>query len=778
MQKYTLNLGGTWRLSGRRESGVEVELRHFGTAEFTIQAEVPGNIELALQNAGMIPDPYVKLNAQALRPYEFYEWLYEYDFEYDGVKRNINLVFEGLDCCARILLNGQEVGRSENAMIIHRFSVGNQLQPGKNTIAVHLLSANNVFRNAPMNALTITGYPYNYESTRIRKPAHVWGWDITPRMALGGIFRAVRLEELCPNRLIDGFLQISKFDPKVLTMLYHYHIATSSPDFQDLRIIVEGVSGESRWSASEAVWSAQGVLRFTINNPRLWWPRHYGNPNLYTVTVRLMHQEEVLFEEQFTYGLRQIKLKALPVWTDAETPDFQFIVNDVPIRIFGCNHVPADALHSRDPERLPKILDMACDLNCNMLRLWGGGIYESDCFYDRCDREGILIWHDFMMGCAIYPADAEFKGALRQEAEAVVKRLRRHPSIALWAGDNECDCCACFWGVSTNPNLNVLTREILPDVCRYNDPSRPFLPSSPWYSPEAVAKTPEGQDPMFFASEQHLWGPRDYFKSDFYRNTKASFVSEIGYHGCPNISSIQRFVSADKVWPWYDNEEWDYHASNPFLVDNKSLNYRTKLMADQIKEMFGVIPESMDDFVRASQFCQAEAKKYFIELIRSKSKMSGLLWWNLIDCWPQFSDAIVDYYFGKKLAYYFIRRIQHPFAIVLPEPDSWNQRVMAANDFLEVSKGSYRIWDAESGAEFNSGSFEVAPRTVAMLDMAKVCTTEQRLLLIEWTLESGVRGVNHAVCGHPQFDLRRALDCWLPAIASLDGSFQAEQIGR
>ena len=779
MENFVLDLSGSWQLSGRKECGCPPGI--FTDAEFTIPATVPGNIELDLWQNGLINDPYIKLHAKDLRKFEFYEWIYQLEFEYDGFERDLELVCDGVDCCATIFCNAQKIGSSENALIPHRFHLpGNILRKGINSLAVHIASANNVFRKYPMNANVISAYPFNYEVSRIRKPAHCWGWDITPRLALGGIFRQIKLQEVPAFRIADSALQLASLQENRARMLYSYKIETPEYDIEDLFLSVDGQCEDSHWHGEAAVWSAQGVVIIEIENPRLWWPRHYGEANLYEVKASLKRRSsgEVLAEKNFTTGIRKIELKADAVWTDSPDPDFQFIVNNVPVRIFGCNHVPVDALHSKDIERTAKLLDMACELDCNMLRIWGGGIYESDEFYERCDREGIMLWHDFMFGCAVYPNDEEFLQRIRIEAECVVKRLRHHPSIALWAGDNECDAATFNWGIPQNPNCNLLTRNVLFEVCRQQDPGRAYLPSSPWFSPAAVERAHDKSvpDPMLQASEQHLWGPRDYFKSDFYRNTHASFISEIGYHGCPSAASIRKFISPERVWPYKNNVEWDFHSSNPYLPDDLGLNYRTELMAKQIMEMFGRIPDQLEDFTIASQICQAEAKKYFIELVRSRRKCSGLLWWNLCDCWPQFSDAVVDYYWTKKLAYYYIKRLQQPVLLQVLEPDSWQQKVVVCNDSNLLQQGSYQIKDADTDTVFAEGKFSLPPGDLKVLASAKVCTTQKRMLLIKWQLADGTAGCNHALCGNPQFDFDQYRN-WLPKIAELDNSFQAGNIG-
>ncbi len=772
METLQIDLAGTWRLSGRLEHGTE--------ETGLLQARVPGNIEQSLQQAGLVADPYVEMNARQLRKFEFYGWVFAREFDYDGAPRQMELVCEGLDCFATLRLNGQEIGRSENALITHRFPVGGALKSGKNRLEILIASANNVFRKHPVDAMSFGAFPFNYESLRIRKPAHVWGWDIMPRMALGGIFRPIYLQELPEHRFLETFLQLSQLHPDRAALTFHYHYATSLAVLEDLSVEVSGECGDSLFRKKLPAWSTAGVLKFDLPKPRLWWPRGYGAPDLYRVRAVLRQGERELARREFRAGIRKIELRAEEVWTDDDRPNFQFVVNDLPVNIRGSNHVPADALHAADPARIPEIVRLACDLNCNMLRVWGGGIYESPLFYDLCDEHGLMLWHDFMMGCAIYPQDGAFLRTIRHEAVEAVTRLRQHPCIALWAGDNECDCLP-FWAHPFEPNRNRITREVLPRLLLRLDPTRAYLPSSPWYAPRAVKKAAElgGRfDPMFLAPEQHLWGPRDYFKSDFYRNTRASFVSEIGYHGCPNVGSIRKFIAEERLWPYADNEQWDYHASNPFYGDDNYLNYRTQLMADQIKELFGRIPDNLDDFALASQICQAEANKYFVELVRSRKKMTGIIWWNLSDGWPQFSDAVVDYYFGKKLAYHYLKRVQRDLLVMVGEATAWQQAVIVSNDGAVAKNGNYKVWDAGSGQVLSEKSFNAGANAKLELDRFKVCTTEQRLLLISWRLDSGETGFNHFLCGQPQYDLDRYRREWLPAIAGLDHSFVPAEVSK
>jgi beta-mannosidase len=397
------------------------------------------------------------------------------------------------------------------------------------------------------------------------------------------------------------------------------------------------------------------------------------------------------------------------------------------------------------------MLDLAEECGCNMIRCWGGNVYEDDLFYDICDERGILVWQDFGMGCAVYPQDEGFQQVLAREARAVVRRLRGHACIALWAGDNEVDQVPSWFGFGErDPNTNVLTRVVLPQVLQSEDPSRPYLPSSPFVDEVAFQK---GEH---LIPEQHLWGPRDYFKSDYYRNSLCHFASEIGYHGCPSPVSVRKFISPDKQWPpiadGVTNDEWLLHSTCavPGLGAGEG---RIELMTNQIREMFGTVPDNLEDYAFASQCVQAEAKKYFIELFRTmKWRRTGILWWNLIDGWPQFSDAVVDYYFEKKLAFDFIKRVQQPLIVALREPSSWKQEIVACNDTRRALQVEYSIRDADTSQVLASGGARVGANATTVLTSIPFFNSEKRFYVIEWQSEIGA-GRNHYLAGHPAFDM-------------------------
>jgi len=283
-------------------------------------------------------------------------------------------------------------------------------------------------------------------------------------------------------------------------------------------------------------------------------------------------------------------------------------------------------------------------------------------------------------------------------------------------------------------------------VLRDEDPTRPYLPSSPYVDPVAF------QAGDHFLPENHLWGPRDYYKSDFYKNSLCHFASEIGYHGCPAPSSMRRFLSPDKVWPYQDNQEWLLHASSPVPGVN-IWDYRVELMAKQVRELFGAIPDTLEDFALASQSSQAEAFKFFIELFRSsKWRRTGIIWWNLIDGWPQFSDAVVDYYFARKLAYSFIQRAQAPLCLVLREPGNWRQELVACNDTHDDLEVDYVVRDIDSGEVLLQGHGVAVADRVTVLGSLPFTMGEKRFYALEWNSALG-SGNSHYLAGNPPFDL-------------------------
>lgn len=712
-----------------------------------ISAQVPGNFEIDLQRAGLLPDLFYGQNILQAQKLESYHLFYGRSFQYQRENGTSPvLIFEGLDTVAEIFLNGQKIGECENMLVSQSFPL-KKLREGENELVVHIFPACIAARGRKLSALN-SAQPYNYESLRLRKSPSMFGWDIMPRLVSGGIWRPVYIEQRPREHWEQAYLMTQRVDPAAktaqLVLFYEAHI--EGDELSEYSLILRGQCGESRFERSARLWFTAGRLELSLENVQLWWPKGYGEQPLYEVELSFLKNGETLDVWHTRLGIRTVSLEHSEITDAAFSGKFQFAVNGQKIFILGTNFVPIDALHSRDRERLPKVLALLEETGCNAVRCWGGGVYEDTLFYRFCDEKGILVWQDFCMACGIYPTDSAFCEVMREEAEKIVKRLRQHPCLLLWAGDNECDL-AYGWFSGRDPNGNRVTREVLKRVVETEDPVRPYLPSSPFIGPQAAGK------PVFLP-EDHLWGPRDYYKSDYYKNSCCSFASEIGYHGCPSKKSLLQFLPPEQLWPWEENDSWLLHAAGMETGGKGPYAYRIGLMAGQIKELFGFIPKKLEDFILASQISQAEAKKFFIELFRlGQPERTGIIWWNLIDGWPQFSDAVVDYYFRKKLAYSYIRQVQQPVLLAMKEPENWEIELDTVNDTGQPVLLSYAAADWETGREAACGQAEILPG-VSTLCRLPYSRGERKLYTLCWRWE-GKEGKSHYLAGNPPFSLEK-----------------------
>ena len=758
-----------------------------------VSAQVPGNVELDLERAGILPEIFYGTNIRLLRPYEFYEWWYTRDFELPAgdAEQPYDLVFVGLDTLATVWLNGVQIGEAANALIEHRFPVAAALRPGTNRLAVRLRSVVNDARRRHYDAVVI-GAEEREEALFTRKPSSAWGWDIMPRTVSAGLWRSVWLEPYRADAITQVYYWTLHTDAAGASLGVRFQFRTASRELDGFSMRFHGACGDHAFDFEWPVEFLAGGCRIPVPGARLWWPQGYGAPNLYTVIAQLRKDGQVLDERTERIGFRTVVVDRTPTagkaWSyepagDASRIDvppepdshFMIYVNGEPIMVKGSNWVPLDAFHSRDAGRYEQAVGLFADLGCNMIRCWGGNVYEDHRFFDLCDENGIMVWQDMAFACCIYPQTEDFLAQVRIEAQSVAEKLRNHASLALWCGDNEIDGFYAMRGLS--PEHNRLTREVIPQVLHRCDPFRAFVPSSP-YVPPVLKSTINvwGETP-----EQHLWGPRGYFKSPFYVQHSAHFIGEIGYHGCNNVTSIRRFISPEHVWPWHDgdqhNDEWQLHSVYHWR-HNRIARDRIQLMANQVREMFGHIPEDLDSFALASQISQAEAKKFFIESTRlRKWRTSGVLWWNVIDGWPQFSDAIVDYYFGKKLAYEYIWRSQRPVALIIGEPGTGlHLPVVICNDTLQSVDVRYEVRDADSGEVLASGAAHVPANQNWQVARLRTFASDQRLYLLTWEVDGQSYG-NHYLVGRPPFALA-TYQAWLKAIAALPRPFDPVAVGR
>ncbi len=730
MENIVLN--GTWSLKGKSQSSQVENI-------ISIDAQVPGCVQLDLSKAGYLPeDLFMGENILEAEKYEEYEWWYERKFIAPRKRKNVYLVFEGVDCLAEYFLNGVKLGESQNMLIAHEFRVDDALCDGENVLTVHISSAMLYASREDYPARLL--HSNNIDGCYLRKPPHSFGWDIMPRAVTSGIWREVRLEVRDRIYFEQSFIH-TKNDKGT----FYYVLKSDNLDFSRVEIELIGACGDSKiYLRNSCKWKC-GRIRFTVNDPKLWFPYGYGDANVYDCKARIYENGTLIHETDISFGIRDVEL-------DRRDPDnsdngrFRFLINGVEIMCKGSNWVPLDAFHCRDAKRYDRALALVRDIGCNILRCWGGNVYEDHKFFDFCDRNGIMVWQDFAMACGLYPETDEFMQNMRYEVTAVIRKLRNHPSIVLWAGDNEVDVCFPQY----DPNANQITRQLIPNCVRDNDLGRPYLPSSPYISETMYSYSREGRSQVHgsILPENHLWGPRDYFKSDFYKNNKAHFVSETGYHGCPSLESIKKFITPERVWPYTHNSEWILHSS-----DQNGNDGRVMLMEKQVRQLFGSVPTDPEEYVLASQISQAEAKKYFIERIRvGRPEKTGVIWWNLLDGWPQMSDAVVDYYFTKKLAYSYIKRSQAPFVIAAGELTKWHLPIYACNDTLKKKHGHLTVKDTSTDTVLYENDFCADVNTSTLIAHLPVYYSEQKILIFDWICD-GEHGFNHYLCGYPPISL-------------------------
>ncbi len=753
MKVKNISLNGSWQLYFFEDempfsSPAEME----AACENVIGASVPGNFEIDLANARLIDgDLYRGMNTVKNQKFEDYDWWYkkELDIPTLCMGEHAFLNFKGVDCIAEYFLNGVKVYESQNALISHRFEITKHVKTGKNTLHVHIRSALRYAYEQEYDQYLAIACRMGYQAY-LRKPAHAYGWDIFPRAVSGGIWRDVSLE-ICDEFAISElsyFVKDISNDGALITFA-----AVIDAPYKELKkeiqIRIRAKCGEHEFTHTESVNHCR-LCKFTMNvkAPMLWWPYGYGDANVYDLYYELILDGEVKDSGRMNLGIRTATL----VRTETMREDrhcFKFVINGVDIMCRGSNWVPLDAYHSRDKAKYARALELFRDTHCNIVRVWGGGVYEDEEFYDICDRSGIMVWQDFCMACCAVPFEGKNAENIKKEAEWVVKALRHHPSLVLWSGDNEVDEMLYVYGKETGENK--ITREILPAVITVHDTRRSYLPSSPYLSGEATKKYGYGRgEEKDIYPERHLWGARDYYKAKYYAQSKAHFVSEIGYHGCPSVESLRKIVSSEeKLFPIF-NDEWSLHSSDQLGRMN-----RVGLMLDQIVQLFGSKPDSIEAFSLASQISQAEAKKFFIERIRIKKPYtSGIIWWNMLDGWPQMSDAVVDYFFSKKLAYSYIKHSQEPFCLMMDEMEGWCYTLVASNDTLQEKKGSYRVYDIESKESLCEGDFIVKENENLTLAKLRMMYSDQKFLVIEWNID-GKKYFNHYLCGYPSFDLEQ-----------------------
>lgn len=671
-----LSLDGTWWLT-KFELGEGERLRAFSLdfklpPERTIPAQVPGVVHLDLMRAGKLPDPFYRLNELAVRWVEEKEWWYRRDFKVasDFLKHDaIELVFHGLDTVATIWLNGEKVGEVDNMFIPHRFNVKSLVREGMNTLVVKFHSPTRVAEERERNFGALHSSFYSARPY-LRKAQYSFGWDWGPRLPTSGIWRSVELcayNAACVRNLWAFVTELGNDHSYARVRIEAELNAVKDVDARVQFILQHGDQQiVSCVPVSLKVGTNFAFSDVTVTNPHLWFPNGMGSQPLYQLKCRVEVDGQTVDEKAVRVGLRKVKLIQEP---DEEGKSFVIHINGFPVFCKGANWIPSDNFLPRvSKERYLDLLKKAAEANMNMLRVWGGGIYEDEVFYDICDELGIMVWQDFMFSCAEYPEDAWFHEQVRHEAETIVKQLRHHACIVLWCGNNENDWFNYMkvWGQRDKFYGETIYAKILPEVCQRLDPSRPYWQSSPF----------GGVDPNSMSEgDRHSWDV--WFREDHtgYLRDKGRFISEFGFQAPPSPSTIETFTESKDRYP--NSEVMEHHDKMPGGIQRI---YR--YMSTHLK-----VPGDFNEWVNVAQLLQGEALKTGItHWRRRKFKTAGALFWQLNDCWQVVSWSVLDYFGRPKMGYYFARRAFAPVLVSITPttpPTIW-----IVNDLLEPVTGT------------------------------------------------------------------------------------------
>ncbi|MEI7552678.1 MAG: sugar-binding domain-containing protein [Verrucomicrobiota bacterium] len=636
--KQTVPLNASWKLMHAEPSlGLTAGCSALPLEERWVAAQVPGDVHLDYQRAGLIADPFFGMNHDKLRWMEEMDWWYRTDLTPPAVGpgQRLHLLFEGLDVFATIYLNGKEVGKHANMFTPLRLDVTDQVQPGPNRLEV-CLGAPLFPPDRPARQADVRGYG-QITRLQVRKSQSCYGWNISPRMVTTGIWKpvsfvlaeAVELDDVWVSTVAlaaDGTAEL-----EALVELRPNH---GQPGAVEVELTVAGQTRTVAIACDPS--GGRHVERFTVPQAKLWWPHNHGGQPLYEWSATLRRGGQVLDRRSARFGIRTVQLIQEP--DDDGGISFILAINGRKIFLKGMNWTPADAIFARvDDARYDQLLAAAKGANINAMRVWGGGIYEHDSFYAKCDELGLVITHDFMFACGCYPQDLAFLDAARREAEFQVRRLRHYACVAAWFGDNENDVLADNSFHYPAYRHNRLSKEVLKAVVQTHAPRTPYVPTSP-YSPLTYDQNAPTE------GDCHIWGHGLSYKSDFYVKQRPRMVTEIGHLSLPSEEVIRSFVSPQNLWPVY-HEEYLTHGADCIRLDRVA---RYRLNFDNIRERGWPEPQTLGELIRLTQQLQGEASRFWIEFYGNQPNCWGIFLWNLADSWPQMSDAYIAYPYAVK----------------------------------------------------------------------------------------------------------------------------------
>jgi len=664
-----LSLNGSWTLNV------------LGADFPAVPAAVPGSVYHDLLTTELIPDPFYRDNEMDALKLMDNDFLYQRSFTVSDCLLSGDKVLlraEGLDTIATVSVNGQVAGLANNMHRVWEFDVKNILVPGENSIEIRFASPTKYIKEAYAESVAdgssdaMVGFPH------IRKAHCMFGWDWGPRLPDAGIWRDISIVSVEKARIQDVLVQQFHEDGKV-----RLNIRTTLN-----RYTADAVAVSASLTAPDGtVLTAAGEqCEIVVENPQLWWPAGIGDQPLYQVSVELACADQKLDSWTRRIGLRTMTVsRRKDEWGES----FSHCVNGVDIFAMGADYIPEDNLLPRvNPERTRRLLEDARAANMNCVRIWGGGYYPADYFYDICDELGLLVWQDFMFACAVYNLSEEFEENITAEFVDNVRRLRHHASLALWCGNNEMEdfvdkgeWVSCH---AQKADYIKMYEYIIPKVLKAEDPQAFYWPASP----SSGGSFDNPQDPS--RGDVHYWMVwHGLLPFTDYRNHKFRYVSEFGFQSFPCMETIESFTAPE------DRNVFSYVMEKH--QRNASANGR---IVSYISQMY-LYPGDLDKLVYASQLLQAQAMQYGVEhWRRNRGCCMGAVVWQLNDCWPVASWASIDYFGRWKALHYYEKRFFAPVLISCHEEGILSQNTNVNAEPFDLKKSAHLNVSNETMKEF------------------------------------------------------------------------------
>ena len=716
-------------------------------------ATVPGTIHTDLIAIGKIDDPFYRLNEHDVQWIDKKDWIYRTSFELtEDVlnKQNSYLEFPGLDTYAKIFLNDTLLANTDNMFRSYDIDVKDFLKLGTNKLEVLLESPINkgiekydqLGYSIPVsgNDLAEIGKVEGGKRVSIfnRKAGYHFGWDWGPRLVTSGIWKPVKLKSWDQFKINDLYIQQDNLDEVAALTASINLTADENPVTKDARADVI-VDGELVETLDLKLKSGKNNIEipFEIKKPKLWWPNGMGKQILYNIEV-VLSSNNYKASASHQIGLRTIELVRE---SDSIGTSFYFKVNGHSVFMKGANYIPQDVFLARPKKaNYEHILSSAQEANMNMIRVWGGGIYEKDEFYDLCDEKGLLVWQDFMFACAMYPGNESYLENVKQEAIENVKRLRNHPSLALWCGNNEAFIAWNNWGwkdgVIKNQSKEIadtifksyddIFHKILPDVVKKHDNTRSYWPSSPGSAFGKTQKMDSGNAHFWWV----WWGKKPF---DSYNDSIPRFMAEFGFQSFPELNSVKKYTLPE-----------DYNIYSDVMKSHQRSSIGNETIEEYLLRDYNQ-PKDFENFLYVSQLLQAHGIKIGIEAHRrNRHRCMGSLYWQLNDCWPVASWSGIDYYGKWKALHYTVRDVFSSFLISHEETED-QIKIFVVSDSLNSISATLKLrlidfegnelkkWSKEINVESSSSAIKMGLLKSELLDESML---KDKLLLLELIDES------------------------------------------